>query len=74
MKTADHIDGAINIPASELPMRFKELPSDVTIVTACNLGGARSCGAAERLQSLGYRSAFFEVARVGGRATRIEIL
>ncbi len=52
-----HIDGAINIPASELPMRIGELPSNATIVTVCNFGGARSCGAAEQLKSLGYSNA-----------------
>jgi len=47
----DHIDGAINIPANELAARIGELAYDVTI---CNLGGARSCGAAEQLQGLGF--------------------
>ena len=53
----DHIDGAINIPVSELATRIRELPSDAAIVTVCNSGGARSCGAAEQLQGLGYGSA-----------------
>ena len=53
----DHIDGAINIPASELAARIGDFPSGATIITVCNLGGARSCGAAEQLQSLGYASA-----------------
>jgi rhodanese-related sulfurtransferase len=52
-----HIDGAVNIPASELPMRIGEIPSKAIIVTVCNFGGARSCGAAEQLQRLGYSSA-----------------
>lgn len=54
---AGHIDGAINIPANELAARIGELPCDVAIVTVCNWGGARSCGAAEQLQSLGHGSA-----------------
>jgi rhodanese-related sulfurtransferase len=52
-----HIDGAINIPASELPARIGEIPMNATIVTVCNFGGARSCGAAEQLRSLGYGGA-----------------
>jgi len=54
---ADHIDGAVNIPAYELTARARELPRDATFVTVCNLGGARSCGAAEQLQGLGYSGA-----------------
>lgn len=54
---AAHIDGAMNIPAGELAARIGEFPCDVTIVTVCNFGGARSCGAAEQLQGLGYSSA-----------------
>jgi rhodanese-related sulfurtransferase len=54
---AGHIDGAMNIPASELAARIGEIPSNAAIVTVCNFGGARSCGAAEQLQGLGYRSA-----------------
>jgi rhodanese-related sulfurtransferase len=54
---AGHLDGAINIPADELAARIGELPSGVPIVTVCNFGGARSCGAAEQLRTLGYGSA-----------------
>jgi rhodanese-related sulfurtransferase len=55
---ADHIKGAVNIPVSELAARVSELPSDAAIVTVCNLGGARSCGAADQLQGLGDGNAF----------------
>jgi rhodanese-related sulfurtransferase len=54
---ASHIDGAINIPANELVARIGEVPRNGAIVTVCNFGGARSCGAAEQLQGLGYGSA-----------------
>ena len=52
-----HIDGAINIPTDQLAARLGEAPSDVAIVTVCNRGGARSCGAAKQLQGLGYGNA-----------------
>lgn len=51
---AEHVEGAINIPAAELPARIGEIPTNATIVTICNHGGARSCGAAEQLRSLGH--------------------
>jgi rhodanese-related sulfurtransferase len=51
-----HIEGAVNIPASELIARSGELSKDAAIITVCNLGGARSCGAAQQLQDLGYRA------------------
>lgn len=51
---ASHIDGAINIPADQLPTRVAELDSTQTIVTVCNHGGSRSRTAAERLRALGY--------------------
>ncbi len=41
---AGQIDGAVNILANELP---GELSGGTTIVTVCNFGGARSCGAAK---------------------------
>ncbi len=65
-----HIDGAINIPAGELPSRIGELPSNTTIVTVCNLGGARSCGAAQQLRDFGCSSVF--VLRGGFRGWRDE--
>jgi rhodanese-related sulfurtransferase len=52
-----HIDSAINIPANELAARIGEFSSNVSVVTVCNFGGARSCGAAEQLRVLGYSSA-----------------
>ena len=51
-----HISGAINIPADQLTARAGELPNDAPIITVCNFGGARSCGAADQLQSLGYKN------------------
>lgn len=54
---ASHVDGAINIPAAELASRINELDGNATIVTVCNLGGARSCGAADQLRALGHESA-----------------
>jgi rhodanese-related sulfurtransferase len=58
VRSAEEFDsGAINIPADRLTERIGELPSNATIVTVCNFGGARSCGAAEQLQHLGYSSA-----------------
>lgn len=54
---AGHVDGAINIPAAELASRAGELDGNASIITVCNLGGARSCGAAEQLRALGHESA-----------------
>jgi rhodanese-related sulfurtransferase/predicted MFS family arabinose efflux permease len=52
-----HIESAINIPTNQLAARSGEFRTNATIVTVCNSGGARSCGAAEQLRSLGYNSA-----------------
>lgn len=54
---AGHIDGAVNIPTDQLVARLGEVPNDLAVVTVCNFGGARSCGAAEQLRSRGYSSA-----------------
>ncbi|NMG32629.1 rhodanese-like domain-containing protein [Aromatoleum evansii] len=54
---AGHVEGAINIPADQIAAQANALPKDATIVTVCNLGGSRSCDAAERLRQLGYRDA-----------------
>ncbi|MFY9511023.1 MAG: rhodanese-like domain-containing protein [Rubrivivax sp.] len=51
---AGHVDGAVNIPADQLQARAAELPADTPIVTVCSFGGARSCGAAQRLRDLGH--------------------
>jgi rhodanese-related sulfurtransferase len=51
---AGHVEGAINIPSDQLVARADELPADTTIVTVCNLGGSRSCRAAELLHQMGY--------------------
>lgn len=55
--SAGHVEGAINVPAEKLADHASRLPADAMIVTVCNFGGARSCGAAEQLRTLGYRNA-----------------
>lgn len=55
--TAGHVEGAINIPADQLAARAGEFAKDAAIVTVCNLGGSRSCNAAERLRTMGYENA-----------------
>lgn len=50
---AGHVAGAINIPADQLLARAGEIPADAPVVTVCNFGGARSCGAAEQLRASG---------------------
>lgn len=54
---AGHLEGAINIPAEQLPAHAGDLPKEATIVTVCNLGGPRSCNAAGQLRDLGYDNA-----------------
>lgn len=55
---AGHVDGAVNIPIDQLAARAAaELPQGETVVTVCNQGGARSCGAAEQLRQLGFEKA-----------------
>jgi hydroxyacylglutathione hydrolase len=49
---AAHIDGAVNIPAGEIPARAGELPRDALIVTICE-GGYRSSLAASLLAQEG---------------------
>ena len=53
---ASHIEGAINIPADELPARAGELDATQAMVTVCNHGGSRSRNAAARLRALGYEA------------------
>lgn len=60
---AGTVQGAVNVPADQLAAKTAELPKDATIVTVCNYGGARSCGAAEQLRSIGFERA---VALKGG--------
>lgn len=55
--SADHIEGAINMPSDQLAAKAGELPADVSIVAVCNFGGARSCSAAELLHQMGYDKA-----------------
>jgi rhodanese-related sulfurtransferase len=52
-----HVDGAVNIPHDQLAGRATELPKDAQIVTVCNYGGARSCGAADALRDMGFEKA-----------------
>jgi rhodanese-related sulfurtransferase len=54
---AGTVQGAIHVPADQLTEKVAELPKDATIVTVCNFGGARSCGAAEQLRSIGFEKA-----------------
>lgn len=54
---AGHVEGAINIPADQLAAQVGEFAKDATIVTVCNLGGSRSCNAAEQLRAMGYENA-----------------
>lgn len=60
---AGTVEGAIHIPAAELPSRIGELSAGALVITVCNHGGPRSCGAAERLRTLGFPRA---VALKGG--------
>lgn len=56
-----HVDGALNIPVSELPARLAEVGSkDVPVILYCR-SGARSAQAASLLRSSGFR----EVIDVG---------
>lgn len=50
-------EGAIHIPAADLPSKVAEFPTGALVVTVCNHGGPRSCGAAEQLRALGYPKA-----------------
>lgn len=52
-----HVEGAINVPGDRLAEDFRDIPKDARIVTVCNLGGPRSCNAAEQLKEMGYDSA-----------------
>ncbi|NPU92077.1 MAG: rhodanese-like domain-containing protein [Gammaproteobacteria bacterium] len=51
---ANQLPGAINIPADQLENQIGELAGHAAIVTVCNFGGARSCGAAKKLKELGF--------------------
>lgn len=54
--SAGHVEGAVNIPADQLVTDISKFSQDALIVTVCNLGGARSCNAAETLRGLGYEN------------------
>lgn len=54
---AGTVAGAVNIPLDQLRARSDKVPKDATIVTVCNHGGSRSCGAAEQLRGLGFENA-----------------
>ncbi len=61
---ASHIDGAINIPATELRTRHSELNPSIPIVVICNSGNRSSLGASLLLQA-----GFTEVLNVAGGVT-----
>jgi rhodanese-related sulfurtransferase len=48
-----HIPGAVNLPLSLLPVRYRELPSDRTLYLVCEIG-ARSGQAARALAAGGW--------------------
>lgn len=54
---AGHVEGAINIPASQLANNAHRIPKDAQVVTVCNLGGPRSCNAAAQFKDMGYENA-----------------
>ena len=54
---ASHVKGAINIPAHKLAAEIGEFTKETTVVTVCNLGGTRSCNAADQLRAIGYEKA-----------------
>jgi rhodanese-related sulfurtransferase len=57
---AGHVEGAVNIPANQLEARSEEWSRETTVVTVCNHGGPRSCGAAEKLREMGFEAAPLE--------------
>ena len=67
---AGTIEGAINVPADQLADRSSAFPNDATVVTVCNHGGARSCGAAEQLRSRGFHRTVALKGGVRGFSTR----
>ncbi|MCB9598187.1 MAG: rhodanese-like domain-containing protein [Sandaracinaceae bacterium] len=52
--SSGHIEGAVNIPISELGQRMEEVPTDHSVVVYC-LSGGRSASAASMLRSHGYQ-------------------
>ncbi len=48
-----HVEGAVNIPLSELDSRMSEVPADQPVVVYC-LSGGRSSRAASQLEARGY--------------------
>lgn len=48
-----HVEGARNIPASDLAGRVDDLRAAELVVTVCTKGGGRSEGAAAALRALG---------------------
>ncbi|HEX6849151.1 MAG TPA: rhodanese-like domain-containing protein [Chitinophagaceae bacterium] len=54
-----HIPGAVNIPADQLPEKLDVLKKDDMIVCICNYGKERSQQAAELLQNAGFENTFY---------------
>lgn len=50
---AGHIEGAVNLPLTELSQKIEELPKNTLIVTVCGKGGGRSEQAANLLLTQG---------------------
>jgi len=61
---AEHIKGALNIPASELRMRYKELDKNKPVALVCSTGHRSSLGA-----SILKRQGFKDVYNVAGGMT-----
>ncbi|ACO47513.2 rhodanese-like domain-containing protein [Deinococcus deserti] len=60
---AGHVDGALNIPITDLPQRLGELPKDRPVVTYCNMfhpGASRGEKAAAQLLELGFDAGVLE--------------
>ena len=52
---AGHIEGALHIPLSELPVRYAEIGTDLPVVTVCSVG-QRSLYAAQFLSQAGFEA------------------
>lgn len=57
--TAQHIEGAVHFPLTELEKRVHKLEKSKTIITVCGKGGGRSAQAADLLRKAGFVNALF---------------